>query len=374
MNLKRICPICSSEVAEVLCRVQLSGVVAEDLPGDFSVVVCSSCGFCFDDMDATQDDFDRYYHYCMKYQALGTKGSGGALIQDIERYESVFRCCQPYLRQDSSILDIGSGKGGFLQYLQQKGYGKVTAVEPSTQSPSLNGIKFYNSISQIKGLNKNYDFIFCTHVLEHVFDLKSFILDMISVASKDAFFYIEVPNADTYINGLQAPFYYFDREHINHFTEKSMENIFLINSHKKCVVRNENNLSFIFKKAEDSLPANLKVDRAENIRRYVAKSCQNDKISFEVDGTKPVILWGLGAYLRRLVLKDSFPQKIAAVIDRDRGGKDLFWNGIPIVTAEILSTPKFSDATVIITSVLYADEIKKQISALNFRGTVLTAF
>ena len=44
------------------------------------------------------------------------------------------------------------------------------------------------------------------------------------VAVKMPYFYIEVPNAAAYINlDIKPPFYYFDREHINHFTPDSLK-------------------------------------------------------------------------------------------------------------------------------------------------------
>ena len=88
----------------------------------------------------------------------------------------------------------------------------------------------------------------------------------------------------------------------------------------------------------------------------------------------PVILWGFGAYLRMVFLKPDFPRNISAIIDRDRGGKGESWNGIPFVSEAILDESEFSKATVIITSVLYADEIKRQLQARGFAGKVLTAF
>ena len=70
----------------------------------------------------------------------------------------------------------------------------------------------------------------------------------------------------------------------------------------------------------------------------------------------------------------NFPKPIAAIIDRDRGGQGRIWNDIPLVTADILAEEAFSRSTVLITSVLYAEEIRRQLEEEGFQGTVLTAF
>ena len=93
-----------------------------------------------------------------------------------------------------------------------------------------------------------------------------------------------------------------------------------------------------------------------------------DDISF------PVICWGMGAHLRRVFSKPAFPKPVSAIIDRDRGGHGESWQGIPLVTADILREEQYAQSTVLITSVLYADEIKHQLANMGFRGKVLTAF
>lgn len=111
-----------------------------------------------------------------------------------------------------------------------------------------------------------------------------------------------------------------------------------------------------------------------NIRKYIAISENNDSVSHLKGAKEPVVIWGLGAYLRRICLKDDFPQNIAAIIDRDQGASGKTWRNAPITTRHILTEQAYQHCTVIITSALYAEEIKKEIAAMNFQGAVLTAF
>lgn len=239
-----------------------------------------------------------------------------------------------------------------------------------------NGIKFFGTIDDIIDKNIKFDVIFCTHVMEHIYNLHLFIKKMSLVSGEKTMFYIEVPNAATYIKGYKAPFYYFDREHINHFTPISLKNIFLLHGFEDIWHEYSNNIAIIFKKSTPVNISDLPCDHTytQNILAYIEQSKVLDaSISYD-SLMPPIILWGFGAYLRRIFLKPDFPKPIAAIIDRDRGGKSQMWNGIPLVTADILAENEFSKATVLITSVLYAEEIKQQITQSGFQGTVLTAF
>ena len=107
---------------------------------------------------------------------------------------------------------------------------------------------------------------------------------------------------------------------------------------------------------------------------YIEQSQTLDAANSYENIVHPVVLWGFGAYLRRIFMKPNFPKPIAAIIDRDRGGQGRIWNDIPLVTADILAEEAFSRSTVLITSVLYAEEIRRQLEEEGFQGTVLTAF
>lgn len=384
----RNCPVCNCFVGELLCSINLSPMVDEYLPSSFDVVVCGRCGFCFDDMKATQEDFDIYYTTTNKYQVPDTKGSGGFSAEDVHRYENMFVFCQAMLPKDAAILDIGAGKGGVLHYLKQKGYNNLCALEPSAPRQKMDGIQFYPSFTDILATNKTFNFIFCIQVLEHVFDITTFIKSMRDVSEKNTTYYIEVPNADKYYQGYIAPLHYFDREHINHFNNVTLHELFTSQGFS-CVSVMENyctyfNISCLFQlnatqrreRERDHYHYKCKnCDDAKMIRKYVSTSINNDFFPYAGTISEPVILWGMGAYLRRIYLKEDFlPKNIVAIIDRDRGGKGFLWNEIPIVTSDILKQKEFLQATVIITSVLYAGEIKKELSQRLFLGKVLCAF
>ena len=378
MTTKRLCPCCSNSQAYKLCTIQLCAIEDERLPLSFDVVACAKCGFCFDDMAACQKDFDDYYAGIVKYQIQNTYGSGEFTSAEVNRYDDIYSFCKTHLANDSKILDIGSGKMGLLKRLSQLGFKNLYAIEPSALKEKDDKIITYDSLDEVVDKNSKFDFVFCTQVLEHVFDVEKFIHNLSTIIEPQGACYIEIPDSGKYSASYIAPFHLFDREHINHFTSRSLNTTFGLRGFTKKSERKFHyvyeNIGCIFKKGSDGSELVFDAEGRANIENYVYRSLQQDGLEQLHDAKSPIILWGLGAYLRRIILKNAFPKNIAAIIDRDRGGKGLLWNGIPLVTADVLSNAEFSHATVIITSVLYADEIKRQISSMNFKGTVLTAF
>jgi len=378
MTTKRLCPCCSNSQAYKLCTIQLCAIEDERLPLSFDVVACSNCGLCFDDMAACQKNFDDYYAGLVKYQIQNTYGSGEFTSAEMSRYDDIYSFCKTHLGNDSKILDIGSGKMGLLKRLSQLGFKNLCAIEPSALKEKDDSIAIYESLDEVVAKNLKFDFVFCTQVLEHVFDIEKFIHNLSTILEPQGACYIEVPDAEKNCMPYLAPFYLFDREHINHFTSRTLNTTLSLRGFTKKSERKFHyvyeSIGCIFKKGSDCSELIFDAEGWANIEKYVYRSLQQDGLKHLQDAKKPVILWGLGAYLRRIILKEAFPKNIAAIIDRDRGGKGQLWNGVPLVTAEVLSATEFSSATVIITSVLYANEIKKQISSMNFKGTVLTAF
>lgn len=378
-KIYRKCPICDADHGSVLCSIEFSPCNNERLPEVFDVVSCSRCKFVFDDLAITQKDLDEYYAHTIKYQHPDAWGNGGFSAASLERYVHILEFVRPYLDNSNSFLDIGAGKGGLLYSVKDVCGGKkqFTAIEPSMPFViEHDDVSFYPFFDEILEKNFYYDFIFCTHVLEHVFDLQSFVENISKVSKEGKYVYIEVPNAAAYIKGYKAPFYYFDREHINHFTMNSLNNLFSRYGFEMVSSFETQSIGVIFKKT-----CTKKLDFIHSdceyscLIDYVEQSKKLDEIDYYKDIDKfPILCWGMGAYLRRIFLKPNFPKSIAAIIDRDRGGRHESWQGIPLVTSDILFDEQYISSTVLITSVLWSNEIRQQLLAMNFKGSIRNSF
>lgn len=128
-----------------------------------------------------------------------------------------------------TLLDVGSNRGDFIKYISQRfSHLKITAIEPDS-----NLIDYKNEFEVIKRkfekveLSEKYDFIYCSHTLEHVDSLRVFINKLKEVSKKDSILFIDVPNLIIIEKDRNIVEEFFMDKHTFHFTEEVLENIFL---------------------------------------------------------------------------------------------------------------------------------------------------
>jgi SAM-dependent methyltransferase len=109
-----------------------------------------------------------------------------------------------------SLIEVGCGKGYFLENLQAIGF-QITGFDPTYEGSSNNIIKkYFNSDTRLKA-----DGIILRHVLEHIKDPIKFLSDLCDANGGSGKIYIEVPCFDWICKHRT----WFDicYEHVNYF-------------------------------------------------------------------------------------------------------------------------------------------------------------
>jgi SAM-dependent methyltransferase len=129
------------------------------------------------------------------------------------------------------LLEIGTGKGYFLQSALKAGY-DAYGIEPSTRSFNIArkilGDRVHQctleEMSMHQTLNRKYDFIFLWHVLEHLRDPRKAIQLLRSFLKPDGVIIIGVPNFNSYQSRFgKSNWYHLDPpRHLSHFTPHSI--------------------------------------------------------------------------------------------------------------------------------------------------------
>jgi predicted SAM-dependent methyltransferase len=125
------------------------------------------------------------------------------------------------------ILDIGAGTGDFLVEAKKSGW-KVSGIEPDEKArlkAEEKGIKLSSSPENFKA-NK-FDVITLWHVLEHVHDINSQIIEFEHLLKKNGLLVIAVPNFKSYDAQYYKEFWAaFDvPRHLWHFSQNSFKHI-----------------------------------------------------------------------------------------------------------------------------------------------------
>jgi len=121
------------------------------------------------------------------------------------------------------VLDVGAGLGATSILFANRGY-KVTAIEPDLKNikklKTFSNITVYQSNLENLQLEKKFDIVILSHVLEHVLDVMKFLTSLRKLLSNRGILFIEVPDCSNSHNLnhsiMQSP-------HLSHFTKKSLD-------------------------------------------------------------------------------------------------------------------------------------------------------
>lgn len=115
-----------------------------------------------------------------------------------------FSIALEFMRPNDNILEIGSGYGGFLDILSNKGFSSYQGIELNQKAIEVirnKGYKITDSLIQnfSQYHNEEFDIVCMFQVLEHINDVDSFIRNCLKVLKKNGKLIIAVPNNDAFV-------------------------------------------------------------------------------------------------------------------------------------------------------------------------------
>ena len=269
-------------------------------------------------------------------------------------------------KQDSLIVEVGCGKGDFVEMVQDDGFFKIKGFDASFEGN--------NSAIEKRYLNKNdrikADLIVLRHVLEHVPNPYNFLL-MLKEVFENAKIYIEVPNYDWIIDNKT----YFDitYEHVNYFSQMSLRKLFeksltrhglLFDYQYQYVIADLPSLNRQFSELYESENwefisfRDLFPDLRADIQRLdaLAKGCS-------------VYVWGAATkgclFLAHCKNNNLLIDKVQSAIDLNphKSGKFLPGSLVQIKTKEEFFETVKENALLIVSNPAYKDEIVAELNA-----------
>jgi len=382
-TLIRICPICGSNEGEVLYSMKFNLLDSAVLPNQFDVVACAGCGFVFNDSVAVQEDYDRHYSCNSIYESTNLKGLGGS--NDNNKFIEIFERISPFLSENLSVVDVGCAQGGMLNVLKEKGYSYLHGMDLS--KVNMEALKnqgytpWYNSICNVDNVSQKFDFVILSHILEHVCDLQTAAQNLKKLLNDDGYAYVEVPNASKYAEYYpEAPFHFFNIEHINHFDINSLTNLFKPQGFKVVQTFETDTIvdatirypvvGIILQSV--SIPAHKEFTRhgcKDNVVAYIQR-CEDDmnrinKIFSEIQNSgNTVIVWGAGMYAQWLIKNSLLAScNIKFFVDKAAAKHGSFVEGIEVKPVDVLLEDKFNNqnTTIVVTAAIYKFEIMTEI-------------
>ena len=227
-----ICPNCGSsgrchpfyEVARVptnSCLLIGTRTRAMDFPtGDIVLSVCSECAFIFNAAwDAKLTVYSEQYE-----ETQGFSGTFNAFNRTIAE-----ELVSSYDIRGKTVLEIGCGKGEFLNLICEAGDNHGIGYDPSfvpARARSKQNIRFVQEFFTEDTRETAPDLLCCKMTLEHIGQTHRFLRSVRTVANnQDSLIFFQVPNIDRILK--EGAFWDVYYEHCSYFSATSLEHLFV---------------------------------------------------------------------------------------------------------------------------------------------------
>lgn len=224
------CPLCGSSNIHQVLTAKDHTVSGEE----FEIWHCGHCTGRFTQNVPSSGRIGRYYQ---SQEYISHSETRKGLINRL--YHSVrkitLRSKQNWVRaatglKQGALLDIGSGTGAFLHYVQQNGW-KGTGLEPDEQARK-NAKTLYNidsqPVEQLFSLpSGSFDAITMWHVLEHVHEAHAYLQHLGTLLKPGGVLLIAVPNFTSRDAGHYGAYWaaYDVPRHLYHFSPNAMQQL-----------------------------------------------------------------------------------------------------------------------------------------------------
>lgn len=222
-----VCPVCeSTQFSNYL--VVPDWLVSKE---DFQLRQCDDCSFVFTSNAPVEEAVAPYYESEEYVEHSDTKKG---LIYGLYHYARILMLAYKYkkikhLTAGKKLLDVGSGSGYFLHYMQQKGYA-VTGVEISDKAKELCKNNFdiaaYSPSDFLNSkLDADYDLITLWHVFEHVYTFEEYFNLFNQSLKPNGKLILALPNKNAWDAKHYGTYWaaYDTPRHLWHFTPQTIE-------------------------------------------------------------------------------------------------------------------------------------------------------
>ena len=186
---------------------------------DIELAFCHNCGFIF----------NRLYDASIDYFSLGYEDQQG-FSKTFREYLRRIACelIEKYNLRGKTIVEIGCGKGDFVNLINELAGGKGIGIDPAYEAGRQKNanLKFYNEFYTLYHGKIHSDLICCRHTLEHIHQTRKFLQLIRKSLSDDnqPILFFEIPEMNRILD-IQA-FWDIYYEHCSYFNASSLSYLF----------------------------------------------------------------------------------------------------------------------------------------------------
>jgi SAM-dependent methyltransferase len=185
--------------------------------------ICSGCGMVLQDPIVDPALMQLYYRESSNYTNAGRSGEPSR--RKVRGVGRQMEFLQKYFKEKGTAFQVGCSDGYTLSRFLEIGW-QVDGIDPSPAAARVAQEKY--DLNPRVGFfedfqsGKEYDLVLLTHILEHIYDPKSFLEKVVNLLDSSGRILIEIPVLE---EPDQWPPGYFTFEHVNYFSETSLLNL-----------------------------------------------------------------------------------------------------------------------------------------------------
>jgi SAM-dependent methyltransferase len=386
-----VCPNCEAPGLEPFFEV--SGIPAHSVrlmetrdeavkypKGDLRLGFCRSCGFITNTLfDVSLNEYSQAFEETQHFSPKFDKWARGLVNRLVHDYDI----------HGKQIVEIGCGKGEFLELMCEAGENYGIGIDPGCIPGRLHGkgasrVKLIQDLYSEEYADLASDVVMCRHTLEHIQPTREFMRMVRRVIGPrhDTLVFFELPDMKRVLE--ERAFWDVYYEHCTYFTAGSLAHVFRSTGFEIIELVRDFSDQYLWVTArpaggpttpklpmEDDLAAT-----AAAVDRYRVE-CPRDIAGlrdrlrgFAAAGKKPVI-WGAGSKAVALLTTTGVGLEVQYLVDINphKANKFLPGTGHPIVDPSFLQD--YKPEVVVAMNPVYVGEIRERLAALNIRADVV---
>ena len=223
-----LCPVCGSAGISKVFNVKDNTVSQEY----FEIYHCANCQARFTQNPPAESGIGQYYK---SENYISHSDTSKGLINRLYRFIRNYSLDQKRVLVEKgtglkkgALLDVGSGTGHFASVMQKAGW-DVTGLEPDEGAREVamkqHSIKLLPTKDLFILSENKFNAITLWHVLEHVHELKKYMLVFKNLLTANGKLFIAVPNYTSYDANVYQEYWaaYDVPRHLYHFTPHTMQ-------------------------------------------------------------------------------------------------------------------------------------------------------
>lgn len=343
---------------------------------DIELAFCHTCGFIF----------NRLYDTGINYFTMGYEDQQGFSATFMAYLTRISKeLIGKYHLENKTLLEIGCGKGDFINLLNELAGGEGIGVDPAYEEGRQNnpGLAFYREFYSLDHGRLSPDFICCRHTLEHIFQTREFLSTIRSSLEEQnrPVVFLEIPQITKILESLAFWDVYY--EHCSYFSAGSLGRLLRQTGFQVLDLRHDYNELYLLAEAR---PANNTADNPLILEETVEEQWQRvltfkEKISQQLyewrqrlqamkDKKHKVVIWGGGSKSVGFLTNFYDLQLIDYVVDINPNMENNFIPGIGSKYVQPDFLKEYKPDSVVIMNGVYRDEITRTIKQMGLNPDI----